>query len=156
MPCAFWREVMKCHIVATKGNLWMPPLQTQLSYWEKSRPHGDAMCTFSSQQSSRTQPSSHCSLETRQMSDGASRWPKLRAWGTPVFGIFPTEALPRHLWSRVKLSPLCPVQNSVHIICYQNKMVAVLCHQIWDSLYVLIDKWTITLVKLASYLSPFP
>lgn len=64
--------------------------------------------------------------------EGASRWPRPQTRGTPDFGILPTEALD-NLRSRVKLSPLCPVQNSVHIICYHNKMVVVLCHQFWDS-----------------------
>lgn len=155
MPCAFWSEIMKCHIAATKGNLWVSPLQTQLSCWEKSRPRGDAACRFSSQQSSRTQPSSHCSLETRQRSEGASWWPKPRAYGSRVFGIFPTEAL-----------DTCGAESSCHLcVLFRILSIKSVTRMKWLLFYAirfgivcmyLIDKWTITLVKLASYLSQFP
>lgn len=104
----------KCHAAPPWSlgtlSLWMFPLQTQLSCWEKSKPHGEAMCRFSSQQSSGTQPSSHHSPETSYVSEGASPDdPGLRPEAPPAFAIIP-HCGPRQVWSRIKLSLLCPLR----------------------------------------------
>lgn len=136
MLCGFRSQVIKCHAVSPwllgTLRLWMFPLQTQLSCWEKSKPCGAAMCTFCGQWSSWTQPSSHHSPENRMKEP-------------------PDDPVLRPETPRITSMPC---QNSAPKICGHNKMVVVLWHRIWNSL-LQSNKWTITVVKLAGYLSLF-
>lgn len=124
MLCTFWSEVIKCH-AASPGSLgtldlWMSPLQTQLSCWEKSKPQREAMYRFFCQSSTWTQPSSHHSPETRHLSEGASRWSRPQTWGTRSLWNLPHWG-PGQVQSREEPSMSC--QSSAHIICEHNNMV---------------------------------
>lgn len=126
-------QKVPCRFPWVTWNTWSlnVPFQTQLSYWEKSKPHTERPCIGSLV----NRPAGHSlqgttpqkpDLWVKESPDEPGPRPEAPSACGPHW-------VPRQVWGRGKPSTGC--QNSAHIVCEHNKMAT-------DSCYLAIDEWS--------------